>query len=207
MFKVIAKWFRRDKDKERSDKWIFGTMLGAGAAGLIASFVLSVEKIHILQNPGASLSCDFSLIFNCSTVMQTWQASVFGFPNMLLGLIAFSVIVTIAVLGLSRVSMPRWFLVAANVAMLFGAIFAYWLLYQSVYVIGVMCPWCLVVTFTSTLILAAMTFYNLRENTFKLPRKQNESAQKFLERQNIQLIVAMWFVLVVALVFIQFGMQ
>src|SRR5690606_30066051 len=175
MLNFIKKIFKKD---EKSNKWIFGTMLGAGAAALLASFVLSVEKIHVLQNPGASLSCDFNLIFSCSTVMQTWQASVLGFPNMLIGLIAFSVITTIAVLGLSNVKLPRWFLVAANAAVLFGTIFAYWLLYQSVYVIGAMCPWCLVVTFTSTLILATMTYYNLRENTFKLPGKQNAAVQK-----------------------------
>lgn len=204
MFNFITKWFKKD---EVSNKWIFGTMLGSGIAALIASFVLSIEKIHILQNPDASLSCDFSLILSCSTVMQTWQSAVFGFPNMLIGLMAYSVVITVAVLALSGANFKRWFLIAANVGFLLGAIFAYWLFFQSLYVIEVLCPWCLVVTFTTTLIFATMTHYNLRENTFNLPKKTNKTVQDLLAGQNHQLIVAMWFVLMIALVFIKFGMN
>lgn len=204
MFNFITKWFKKD---EVSNKWIFGTMLGSGIAALIASFVLSIEKIHILQNPDASLSCDFSLILSCSTVMQTWQSAVFGFPNMLIGLMAYSVVITVAVLALSGANFKRWFLIAANVGFLLGAIFAYWLFFQSLYVIEVLCPWCLVVTFTTTLIFATMTHYNLRENTFNLSKKTNKTVQDLLAGQNHQLIVAMWFVLMIALVFIKFGMN
>lgn len=204
MFNFLTKWFKKD---ERSNKWIFGTMLGSGIAALIASFVLSIEKIHILQNPDASLSCDFSLILSCSTVMQTWQSAVFGFPNMLIGLMAFSVVITVAVVALSGVRLKRWFLIAANIGFLLGAIFSYWLFFQSLYVIEVLCPWCLVVTATTTLIFATMTHYNLRENTFNLSKKRNKAAQDFLAGQNHQLIVAMWFVALIALVFIKFGMN
>lgn len=180
-------------------------MLGTGILGLIASFVLTIEKFHLLEDPNATLTCSFNLVLNCSTVMQTWQSSVFGFPNMLIGMMAFPVVITIAVLGLTNITFPRWFLIAANVGYLLGAIFAYWLFFSSVYDIQVLCPWCLLVTFATTLILASMTQYNLRENTFHLTKDHHKKVQAFLMSGYGTLVTAIWLVLLIALVFMKFG--
>lgn len=197
--------FGTNKKLARSDKWIFGTMLVFGIVGLITSFVLTIEKFHLLQHPDAVLSCSINLVLNCSTVMQTWQSSVFGFPNMLIGLMGYPVVIAVAVAGLSGVKFPRYFLVAANICYLLGALFAYWLFFQSVYVIEVLCPWCLVVTFATTILLATVTHYNLRENIFGLNKKNNKIVQNFLAKDFGKLAVASWIVLLVALVFIKFG--
>jgi len=203
---MFSKLFKRHDDKTiQSNRWVFGTMLAFGIIALSAAFVLSVEEIHVIKNPQAVLSCTFNLVLDCSKVMQTWQASVFGFPNMFIGLMAYAVIVTIAVLGLSGTKFPTWFLRAANIGFLLGAIFAYWLFFNSVYVIQVLCPWCLVVTFSTTLILATMTHYNLRENTWNLSKKLNKKVQAFLAKDYDKLIIASWIVLLIVLVFIKFG--
>lgn len=190
---------------ERSNQWIFGTMLAFGIVGLIASFVLAVEEFHLLKDPTTTLSCSFNLVLNCSTVMQTWQASVFGFPNMFIGLMAFPVVIVVAALGLAQARLPRWFYVYANVGYLLGAIFAYWLFFNSLYDIQVLCPWCLVVTFSTTLLLATITSYNLRENTFKLSKPVNGRVQLILKKDIHKLIVASWIVLMVILVVLKFG--
>lgn len=190
---------------ERSDKWIFGTMLAFGIIGLAASFVLAVEKVHLLQDPQAVLSCSFNLVLNCSTVMQTWQSSLFGFPNMFIGLMAYPVVITVAVAGLAGVRFPRPFMIAANVCYLLGAIFAYWLFFQSVYVIEVLCPWCLIVTFATTILLATITHYNLRENTFRLGKKTNKAVQVYLQKDISKVVTAGWIVIMIALVLIKFG--
>lgn len=202
MFKFLTK---KADARTRSDRFVFGTMLGFGIIALAAAFVLSVEEIHVIQNPEAVLSCSFNLVLDCSKVMQTWQASVFGFPNMFIGLMAFAVVVTIAVLGLGGTKFPRWFLIAGNIGYLLGAIFAYWLFFNSVYVIQVLCPWCLVVTFSTTMILATMTHYNLRDNIFGFNKKRNKMIQTFLQKDFHKLIVASWLVLLVVLVFLKFG--
>jgi uncharacterized membrane protein len=189
----------------QSYKWTFGIMLGFGIVGLIASFVLAVEEFHLLKDPAATLSCSFNLVLNCSTVMQTWQATVFGFPNMFIGLMAFPVVIVVAALGLAKTSLPRWFYVYANVGYLLGAIFAYWLFFNSLYDIQVLCPWCLIVTFSTTLLLASITSYNLRENQFHLSKKINKHVQMFLDKDFHKVIVAGWIVLMLALVFLQFG--
>lgn len=206
MFDRIKAIFTKKSDERRVEKTIFGVMLGASLLALTAAFVLSIEKIHLLQQPDAVLSCSFNLVLNCSTVMQSWQSAVFfGIPNMFIGLMAFPVIVTVAVAGLWGVKFPRTFLIATNIGVLLGTIFAYWLFFNSVYDIQVLCPWCLLVTFSCTLMLAAITHYNLKLNSFKLSKTVNEKVQKFLKGGYHQLVVASWLVLMFVLVYLKFG--
>jgi uncharacterized membrane protein len=205
MFSKLINRFKKTDVTTNENKWVFGTMLVFALIALTAAFVLSVEEIHIIKNPDAVLSCTFNLILDCSKVMQTWQASVFGFPNMFIGLMAYPVIVTIAILGLAGTQFPRLFLKLANIGFLLGTIFAYWLFFNSVYVIQILCPWCLVVTFSTTLILATMTHYNLRQNTFGFKKKANGKIQVFLNKDYHKVIVASWIVIMVALVIIKFG--
>ncbi len=191
--------------KDQSRKWTFGTMLAFGIIGLLASFVLAVEEFHLLKDPTVVLSCSINLVLNCSKVMQTWQASVFGFPNMFIGLMAFPIVIVVATLGLARVQVPRWFLIGANIGYLIGAIFAYWLFFNSLYAIQVLCPWCLIVTFTTTILLATITSYNLRENTFSFSKERNEKIYAFIDAGYHKLLVASWIVAMIALVFMKFG--
>lgn len=205
MFSKFKRFMTRYSKEERVPFWTFGIMLIGGVAALAAAFVLTLEKFHLYENPDAVLSCSINLVLNCSTVMQTWQSSVFGFPNMIIGLMAFAVVITVAVAGLAGVKFPRWFLVTANIGYLLGLIFSYWLFFQSVYDIQVLCPWCLIVTTSTTLIFSSMLHYNLRENTFKLSEKLNGKVQRFLEGGYHPMIVASWIALMVVLVFLKFG--
>lgn len=205
MWNQIKALFVKSTDR-KLEKAVFGTMLGAALLALTAAFVLSLEKIHLLQQPDAVLSCSFNLVLNCSTVMQSWQSTVFfGIPNMLIGVMAFPVIITVAVAGLWGVKFPRTFLLATNIGVLLGTIFAYWLFFSSVYDIQVLCPWCLLVTFACTLMLAAITHYNLKLNSFQFPKKVNEKIQKFLKGGYHQVVVASWLVLMFVLVYLKFG--
>jgi uncharacterized membrane protein len=197
--------FGEKKSVSRSDKWIFWTMLAAATAGLIAAFTLTVEKFHLLENPNAVLTCSFNLVLNCATVMQTWQSSVFGFPNSLIGLMGFSVVITVAVAGLSGIKFPRRFLQAAQICYGLGLFFAYWLFFQSLFAIQVLCPWCLVVTFVTTLIFETLLRYNLRENTFNLSSSAHKKVLAWLKKDYDKLVVAAWIVVLIAIVFIKFG--
>lgn len=195
----------KDKDDRRSNRWIFGVMLAFGIIGLSASFILAIEEFHLLKNPDSILSCTFNLVLNCATVMQTWQATVFGFPNMFIGLIGFPMVILIALLGLSQIKFPRWILIGAEIGYVFWTLFAYWLFFSSVYVIQVLCPWCLIVTFSMTILAATITRYNLRENTFSFSPKRHKAIRAFLAKDYDKLAVAAWIVFLVALVFLKFG--
>ena len=203
---MFSKIFRTQSAREiKSDKWVFGIMIAFGIVGLISSFVLAVEEFHLLKDPNAVLSCSFNLVLNCAGVMKTWQASVFGFPNMFIGLMGFPLVILIALLGLSNVRFPRWFLIGTQIGIVFWTLFAYWLFFNSVYAIQILCPWCLVVTFSMTMLSATITHYNLRENTFNFNSSRNKKIQEFMYKDYDKLIVASWIVLLVSLVFLKFG--
>lgn len=191
--------------KDTSEKNTFITMLIFAVIGLGASFTLAVEEFHLLKDPNAILSCSFNLVLNCAAVMKTWQASVFGFPNMFIGLIGYSVVITVAVVALTGARFPRWFLTTANICYGLGLLFAYWLFFNSVYVIQILCPWCLIVTFVTTIIFATITHYNLKQNTFQLSKKGHRLVVNFLEKGYGNMVVASWIVFLIGLVILQFG--
>lgn len=205
MRNMIEAFLLRKKNTKNTDRTVFGIMLVAGIVALSSAFILTVEKFRLSEDANAVLSCSINVVLNCSKVMETWQSSVFGFPNMIIGLIAFAVVVTVAVVGLTRAQLPRWFWIAANGGFLLGMVFAYWLFFQSVYAIQVLCPWCLLVTTATTIIFSTMLHYNLKHNTFKFKKAVNERMQRFLDAGYHQMVVIGWIALMVALVFLKFG--
>jgi uncharacterized membrane protein len=144
--------------------WI--EMLVSSVLGLIASLVLSIDAIKLAENPNVSLSCNISEKISCATVGLSDQASLLGFPNSFLGLIAEPVVITIAVAALGGVRFPRWFMLTAQAVYFIGFAFAYWLFYEAYFTIGALCPWCLLVTVTTTLVFFSMTRINVLEGNF-----------------------------------------
>lgn len=193
--------------KKLQHKGAWWTLLAASSVALVASLVLSVEEVHLLKNPDAVLSCSISLALDCSVVMKTWQASVFfGVPNMFFGLMAFAVFVTVAVSALwGGMRYNKRFMLATNIGALAAFVFAQWLFLSSVYAIGTLCPWCLFVTTTSTLIFAATTFMTLRENYLGFSEKTNKHMQRFLDSGYYNLIFALIYVAMASAVILKFG--
>ena len=116
-----------------------------GAIGLLAAAVLLIEKVALLEDPTYVPSCSINPILSCGSIMQTSQAEAFGFPNPLIGVAAFPIVVTTGVVLLAGASLPRWYwrgLLAGTIA---GLAFVHWLIFQSLYRIGALCPYCMVV--------------------------------------------------------------
>lgn len=155
----------------------FLEMLISSALGLIASLVLSIEAVTLAANPNASLSCDISDKISCTEVGLSWQANLLGFPNSFLGLIAEPVVITVAVAALGGVRFPRWFMNAAMAVYSIGAVFAYWLFIQAYFYIGALCPWCLLITVTTTTVFMSLLRVCLAENTFRLPDRMYQRVQ------------------------------
>ncbi len=117
----------------------------AGLIGLLAAATLLVEKIALLEDPDRILTCDINPIISCGSVMTTDQAEAFGFPNPLIGIVGFTVVVTIGVVLLSGARLPSWVLRGLALGTTFGVAFVHWLIFQSLYRIGALCPYCMVV--------------------------------------------------------------
>src|SRR5689334_13414998 len=113
--KQIRNFFTHEDKKIRDDRWIFLSMLVGALLSLLASFVLSVEAIELAKNPAAELSCSVNIVLNCATVALHPSASLWGFPNSFLGLMAEPVVITVAIAGLAGIKFPRKFMFAAQI--------------------------------------------------------------------------------------------
>jgi uncharacterized membrane protein len=188
-----------------ANAWISSTMLVSSCLSLIASFVLSKEAVTLAANPNAALSCNINAVISCGTVGSAWQSHLFGFPNAFLGLIAEPVVITLAVASLAGVRFPRAFMLTAQVVYTLGLIFAYWLFYQSMFHIGALCPWCLLVTVSTTLVFSTLTHINIRDGNLLLPHRVN-SALTAAIRANLDLMaVTIWLLVVVLAILARYG--
>lgn len=136
--------------------------------------------------------------------MQTWQASVFGFPNSYIGLIAFPALITIAAARLMGAVLPQVVVRLIHIAALAGVLFAYWLFIQSVFAIKVLCPWCLVVTFSATIIWESMTRYSILHNIWGLPATIQQKAKGWIAKDYDKLMLIAWLVAICIVVYWQF---
>jgi hypothetical protein len=83
--------------------------------------------------------------------------------------------------------------------------FAYWLRYQSMFVIGALCPWCLLVTVSTTLVFARLTHVNIRDGNLPLPRRLRESLAGFVEADLDAIAVTSWLLALGLAVVLKYG--
>jgi uncharacterized membrane protein len=134
----------------------------AGALGLASAFTLTVEKIELLIDPQFVPSCNFNPVLSCGSIMVTPQASAFGFPNPLIGIVAFTVVITTGLLAWSGVRLPQWYWVGLMIGTALGVVFIGWLIFESLYRIGALCPYCMVVWAVTIPLLVVVTSIALR---------------------------------------------
>lgn len=180
-------------------------MLVGALVSLVASFVLSVEAIELAKNPNAILSCSISAVLNCATVGLHPSASLLGFPNSFLGLIAEPIVITVAIAGLAGVKFPRLFMATAQVFYTLGLIFALWLFSQSYFVIQALCPWCLLVTATTTFVWFAITRYNIREDNLYLSRDLSKKLKTFIDKDYDKVVLFGVVFILVAAIILKYG--
>lgn len=173
-------------------------LLIGGVLGWIAALVLTMDKIYLLENPDASLSCDINPFVSCSSVMMTWQASTFGIPNMTIGLGGFAIMGAVGALMLSGAQLPRWFRWARLGGMTFAFAFVWWLATNSIFVIRALCPWCMVVWAATAPMFFATLAHTVESGDLRLP-----PALAGILRRWVLLTIA-WYVLVIVVITVAF---
>lgn len=135
----------------------------AGVIGWWAAFSLTMERLHLLADPDATAACDVSLLVQCTANLKSAQGSVFGFPNPILGLTGWvaPIVVGVAILAGARFARWFWWCFWAGTAFAFG--FVLWLIGQSVFTLGTLCPWCMV-----TWAVTIPTFYAVTVQTLRV---------------------------------------
>ena len=144
-------------------------MIISGSIGLFTSFFLSIEAWQLAADSSARFGCDISSVLSCSTVAQTWQARILGFPNAFLGIFFEAVVLAISVGIFAGVKFPRWYMLGTNLLYTIALFFAFWLFGQSYFIIQVLCPWCLLITLTTTLVFGGITRINIRDRVIPAP--------------------------------------
>lgn len=138
------------------------TLLAAGLVGLAAAFVLAVEKFLLLTEPFYVPSCTINATMSCGPVMTSPQAEVFGFPNPLLGIAGFAVLTATGAALAGGAELARWYWAGLQAGVSAGLAFVAWLVFQSVFVIGALCPYCLAVWAATITAFWYVTLCNLR---------------------------------------------
>ncbi|MEU3088111.1 vitamin K epoxide reductase family protein [Streptomyces massasporeus] len=113
-----------------------------GAAGLLASWIITLDKFKLLEDPDFTPGCSLNPVVSCGSVLESDQAEAFGFPNPMLGLVAYGVVICVGLSLLAGARFPRWYRLAFDAGCLFGVGFVTWLQFESLYRINALCLWC-----------------------------------------------------------------
>lgn len=171
-------------------------VLIAGVVGLSSALALTIEKVELLKNPAYVPTCSLNPVLSCGSVMVTPQAAVFGFPNSLIGIVSFTVVLVTGVLAVARVQLPRWYWAGLAVGTLLGTVFVHWLIYQSVFTIGALCLYCMVVWSMTIPLLVVVT-------TIAVQSQRGNAVLRGLHTWRWS-IVALWFTAVILLCLVRF---
>ncbi|GHC82916.1 vitamin K epoxide reductase family protein [Streptomyces flavofungini] len=140
-----------------------------GAAGLLASWVITLDKFELLKDPNFQPGCSINPVVACGSIMKSDQAEAFGFPNPMLGLAAYAVVIGVGMSLLGRARFPRWYWLTFNAGTLFGVGFCTWLQFQSLYRINALCLWCCLAWVATILMFWYVTAFNVRKGFLPAP--------------------------------------
>jgi uncharacterized membrane protein len=132
---MFAKLFKKEKA-------IYAVITLAGVIGFLASFFQLLDKIELLKNPSSILFCNLNPVFSCSNILTVWQSSVFGFPNSLMCIIFFVMTLVAGLIGWTGGSITKIMRMVFMGFAWFFVGFGFWYLWQSIFVVGAICIYC-----------------------------------------------------------------
>jgi uncharacterized membrane protein len=175
-----------------------------GTIGLVASFALTYDKIQLLQHADYKPSCNLNPVFSCGSVMKTPQATLFGIPNTIFGLVAFTMVTTLGAVLLAGATFKRWLWQAAQFVATVGIVFMHYLFFEAVFRIHAICPWCFLVWMVTIPIFFSLTLYNIRENNLGLSQNAPlRAVAAFIDRYTMDLLI-LWYLIIFAILLIRF---
>ena len=165
-----------------------------GVVGLIASFILTIEHIDIVKDPLHQLSCSIDPVLACGPIMNSKEATIFGFPNPLIGLVVFGAQIMLGAVMLAGAKMKSWFWKLYGLITAGSLTFSLWLIYHSLYIIEAICIYCFVVW----LLVFATSWYlfqfMLAENHIKTISAR---LKKFLRKHHGDMLAIIYLILAI----------
>jgi uncharacterized membrane protein len=115
-----------------------------------------------------------------------------------MGVAGFAIVVTLGVLLAAGMKLPSFVQVGLWLGTLFGVSFVTWLQYQSIYEIGSLCPYCMVVWAVTIPIFVLVTAWVLRS------LHPGAALTRFVNNWSV-LIIVLWYVAVASAIWFEFG--
>ncbi len=177
-------------------------ILFSGVVGLLASFVLTIDKIRLLQEPDFVPACSINPIISCMSAMSSEQSEILGVPNSLFGVMLYMALVVVAGLLLLNVRFPRVIWKTLLVFSILGLVFVHYLIIQSLFVLHVICPWCLSIWLTTPLLFLSLISEYAHLDHKKVTRSTS-NVVAYISKNRV-IIGSVWYVAFIVLVLIQF---
>ncbi|KAB1140774.1 vitamin K epoxide reductase family protein [Streptomyces luteolifulvus] len=140
-----------------------------GAAGLLASWVITIDKFKLLEDPDFTPGCSLNPVVSCGNIMKSDQASAFGFPNPMLGLVSYGIVICVGMSLLAGARFPGWYWLTFEAGALFGIGFVTWLQFESLYTISALCLWCCLAWIATIFIFWYLTSFIVRNRFLPAP--------------------------------------
>lgn len=169
-----------------------------GAIGLVASFVLTLDKIELLKDPSFQPACNLNPIISCGAVMAKEQAEAFGFMNPLLGLVGFPIVIGVGAAMIAGARFRAWFWIGLQLGSTLGIAFVHWLIFQTIYDINALCPYCMVVWTVTAPIFLYVTRRNLAELATRMSGASRTVVNVIVDYH--ALILTLWYIGVLVMI-------
>ena len=182
-----------------SDRQLGFWLVGAGLIALISSAILVYERLQIYIDAGHSTVCDINALLSCGTVMRTPQAEAFGFPNTFIGLVGFSIVVTIGAAIMAGARFKKWFWVCMNIGLAAATAFIMWLWYQTTFQINALCLFCMIVWVMTITLFVKTTVRNISAGVIPSSQSMRESARGWS-----WFAISLWLILIFGIIVIRF---
>ncbi|QWC85713.1 vitamin K epoxide reductase family protein [Nocardioidaceae bacterium] len=150
----------------RQERRLAAGLVVAGLVGLVASAVLLIERIRLAEDSEYVPTCSINPIISCGSIMESAQAALLGFPNPLIGVAAFPVVVATGAALLAGGRLARWYWLGLQAGVTAALGLVAWLVFQSLYRIGALCPYCMVVWVVVIPTFWYVTLRNLASGAF-----------------------------------------
>lgn len=192
----------RPAEPTKLDRYLPWLMFIAGAIATLASVMLAIEVFDRLKDPTFVPVCNLNPILSCTNVADSAQAHAFGFPNYFIGIAGYAAVTAIGVAILAGGRFRRWFWRLIEAGLLLAVAFLTWLQFETLYRIGALCIFCMIVWVTTIPIFWYATLYNFRQGHITTP-KWASRAVSFAQRHHGDILL-LWFLIIIALILKRF---
>jgi uncharacterized membrane protein len=191
-----------DSADSKLDRYLPWLLLIGGLIVTWAALMLSIEVFDRLKNPHYVPVCNLNPILSCTSVADSHQAEAFGFPNYFLGLAGYGALSAIGAALLAGAKFKRWFWRLVEAGLVFAFLFMTWLQFETLYRIGALCIFCMILWAFTWPMFWYTSIYNFRHGHIRLPKIFGGSL-RFIYRFHAELLVT-WYVIIIALILKRF---